>query len=165
MKRILISAAALTFVLALVRSASAQDLAQQVVGTWEIKTYMRKDVETGKLTPVYGTPIGHTVYTRGGHWVSLYVKADRAMNTSPTLTDAEAADALKTMVSFSGTYTVKGDTLTRKVTTAYIPSWAGKEQIFKVKVTGKTMSIETEPFESQIDRRKIVAITTWERLE
>jgi hypothetical protein len=48
--------------------------------------------------------------------------------SAQTLPDADRARAYSTYVSYCGTYTVEGDTVTHHVRAALIPSWTGSDQ-------------------------------------
>ena len=90
MKRTLMSAVALAFLLTLPRPAPAQDLASQLVGVWNLNSQVRKEVATGATSNSFGEkPIGRAIFTRGGHSVFTIVGTDRKAPASPTLTDAE----------------------------------------------------------------------------
>jgi len=112
MKRILISAVALAFLLTLPRQAPAQDLASQLVGVWNLSSQVRKEVATGATLNSYGEkPTGHLIFTRGGHSSFIVVGTDRKAPASPNLTDAERIELFKTMAFGSGTYKVEGNSL------------------------------------------------------
>jgi hypothetical protein len=68
MKRTLMSAAALAFILTLPRPAPAQDQASQLVGVWNLSSQLRKEVATGATQNSFGEePTGQVIFTRGGH--------------------------------------------------------------------------------------------------
>ena len=59
--------------------------------------------------------------------VSLAVAAcDPALEL---LNDKERADLLSTLVAYTGTYRIEGDTWTTKVDVAWNPEWVGTEQV------------------------------------
>src|SRR5260221_5727598 len=98
MKRALISAVALAFLLTLPGHAPAKDLASQLVGVWNLSSQVRKEVATGATSNSYGEkPTGQLIYTRGGHLTFIIVGTDRKAPASPTLTDAERIELFKTM--------------------------------------------------------------------
>ena len=120
MKRTLMSAVALAFLLTLPRPAPAQDLASQLVGVWNLSSQLRKEVATGATLNTYGEkPTGHLIYTRGGHLTFIIVGTDRKAPASPNLTDAERIELFKTMAFGSGTYKVEGN----KYVAHYDTSW------------------------------------------
>ena len=116
MKRTLMSAVALAFLLTLPRPAPAQDLASQLVGVWNLSSQVRKEVATGATQNTFGEkPTGQAIFTRGGHSTFTLVGTDRKAPASPNLTDAERIESFKTMSFGSGTYKVEGN----KVVTCY----------------------------------------------
>src|SRR5882757_3183546 len=91
MKRALMSAIAIVFLLMLPELLAAQDLASSIVDTWKLTSFVRKEVATGKSATTYGEhPSGYAYYTRGGHFLIFSVAQDRKKNEKVAApTDAE----------------------------------------------------------------------------
>ncbi len=107
----------------LVASARA-DEKEQIIGTWKLVSVMYEDQETKALTPVLGNnPRGRQIATADGRWLAL-VTAD---NRPVPKTDEERAQALRTMISYSGRYRVEGNKVTTKVEMAWNEAWVGGE--------------------------------------
>ena len=166
MRWILILAVTLGLPATLAWPVSAQDLASSVVGVWKLKSQVRKEVATGKITNTFGEkPTGHIIYTRGGH-VSFVVIADnRKAPAGPNPTDAERIELFKTMVASSGTYTVQGNNVVIHVETSWNQSWTGTRRPSQAEITGKTLTLTTGPVKAAADGVEILSITTWERVE
>ena len=166
MKRTLMSAVALAFLLTLPRPAPAQDLASQLVGVWNLSSYLRKEVATGATQNSFGEkPIGQFIYTRGGHSAFTIVGTDRKAPASPNLTDAERIELFKTMAFGSGTYKVEGNKFVTHYDTSWHQLWTGKDISSQNEINGKTLTNTSEPFKSSIDGKEVVVVTTWERVE
>jgi hypothetical protein len=166
MKRTLISAVALAFLLTLPRPAPAQDLASQLVGVWNLNSQVRKEVATGATSNSFGEkPIGRFIYTRGGHSTFTIVGTDRKAPASPNLTDAERIELFKTMSFGSGTYKVEGNKITTRYDTSWHQLWTGKDISAQPEINGKTLTLTTEPFKAAADGKEVVVVTTWERVE
>jgi lipocalin-like protein len=166
MKRTLMSAAALVFLLTLSRPAPAQDLASQLAGVWNLNGQVRKEVATGATSNSYGEkPTGHLIITRGGHSAFIVIGTDRKAPASPTLTDAERIELFKTMAFGSGTYKVEGNKLATHYDTSWHQLWTGKDISNQAEINGKTLTLTSEPFKAAADGKEIVVVTTWERLE
>lgn len=70
MKRALMSAVAVAFLLMLPELLAAQDLTSSIVGTWKLTSFARKELATGKTAATYGEhPTGYAYYTKGGHFL------------------------------------------------------------------------------------------------
>src|SRR5258705_1534785 len=94
MKRALMSAVAIAFLLMLPERSAAQDLTSSIVGTWKLTSFARNEVATGKTAAMYGEhPTGYAYYTKGGHFLIFAVAQDRKMNEEIAApTDAERID-------------------------------------------------------------------------
>jgi hypothetical protein len=166
MKRTLMSAVALAFLLTLPRPAPAQDLASQLVGVWNLSSQVRKEVATGATSNSFGEkPTGHLVLTRGGHSTFTVVGTDRKAPASPNLTDAERIELFKTMSFGSGTYKVEGNKTVTHYDTSWHQLWTGRDLSVQAEINGKTLTLTTEPFKAAADGKEVVVVTTWERLE
>ena len=108
-----------------------------VVGTWTLVSWEITEPD-GTIHHPYGRhPIGYLTYTADGFMSAEIMDPDRRQSDSnfpleaasaQTLPDADRARAYGTYVSYCGTYTVEGDTVTHHVRAALIPSWTGSDQ-------------------------------------
>jgi hypothetical protein len=166
MKRTLMSAVALAFLLTLPRPAPAQDLASQLVGVWNLSSQLRKEVATGATLKTFGEkPTGHLIYTRSGLLTFIIVGTDRKAPASPNLTDAERIELFKTMAFGSGTYKVEGNKIVTRYDTSWHQLWTGRDISAQTEIQGKTLTTTTEPFKAAVDGKEVVVTTIWERVE
>lgn len=97
--------------------ASAEDAAlrQKIVGTWRLVSVLYEDQATAERRPVYGEhPKGVQIATAQGRWLALMTAAGRAVPK----TDEERAQALKTMIAYTGGYRVEDGKVITKVEAA-----------------------------------------------
>ena len=59
----------------------------------------------------------------------------------PAKTDHERAELLETLVAYTGTYTLGGDTWTTSVDVAWNPEWVGTKQVRAFKLEGDRLDI------------------------
>src|SRR5262249_57593432 len=78
-------------------------------------------------------------------------------------TDEERVGLFKTMYAYCGTYRVDGSKLLTQPKVAWTPNWTKREHTASWKVYGKTLTIETLPFKSQLDGVDVVAIVEFEK--
>jgi hypothetical protein len=137
------------------------DAEQQIVGTWRLVSVMYEDQETKALTPVFGdNPRGFQIATADGRWIALATPSGRAIPT----TDAERAQAFRSMIAYSGRYRVEGNTVTTKVEAAWNEAWVGGEQVRLVRFEGDRLFIESPPMpHPNVDNRMVRVIVTWQR--
>ena len=165
MGKVFVSALGIAIILVGANPAVAQDLASSIVGTWKITSYVRKEVESGATVNQYGQkPTGHVVYTKGGHFVYLYV-SDARTAPAGVLTDADRVNLHRTMVAGSGTYKVDGKKIVFRYETSHHQLLIGTDSAEEAAITGKTLTVSTAPFKSARDNKMVTVVTTWERIE
>ena len=112
--------------------AAAQDLANQIVGVWQLNTTSRKhdggDTANRQMS-------GTFIFTKGGHFAVMQHPTERKAATN----DAELAAMGRAMFFGSGTYKVEGDQVVLKYEVCGNPTWIGQERRPNLKVDGKTM--------------------------
>jgi hypothetical protein len=166
MKRTLISAAAVTFLLTWAQQTAAQDLASSIVGMWKYTGVTFKEVATGKITYPYGEkPTGHIVYTKGGHVMFVVAGDNRKAPTTPTFTDADRINLFNTMGAASGTFKVEGNSLILTYTTSWNQTWSGTTQKRQIEIVGNKLTVTSEPVKSASTGQDIVFASTFERVE
>jgi hypothetical protein len=161
MRRLLIG---LWLVLILAAPAARADDAsdrQSIVGIWKLVSVVYEDQETNARTPVYGEhPRGYQIVTQDGHWLALVTAEGRPVPK----TDAERAQALRTMISYAGHWRVEGGKVTTKVEVAWNEAWVGGEQTRFIRFEGDLLHIESPPMPHPNLAGKVVrVIVTWRR--
>ena len=158
-------AIAAILIAASVGTAHAQDPASRIVGAWRITGFVRSGI-SGQAEKVYGEkPVGHWLFTKGGHTIALTVAEHRQKPAGAPMTDAERAHLHRTMYAFSGTYTVVGTKLTVRWEASWNDAWTGGEQTHEITIIGNKLSIITLPFKSMADGYEQVVAATFERVE
>jgi hypothetical protein len=133
----------------------------QIVGTWKLLSVMYEDQQTKELTPVLGrNPKGSQIATPEGRWLALVTAEGRKVPQ----TDEERAQALRSMISYSGRYRVEDNKVITKVEIAWNESWVGGEQVRFVRFEGDRLYIESPPMpHPNVGGRVVRVIVTWER--
>jgi hypothetical protein len=165
MKRILISAIGLAFVLTWAQPAPTQDLASQLVGVWKFTSQSTKEVATGKINHPYGEkPTGHIVYTKGGHVAFVLAGDNRKAPAGATATDAERIALFNTIAAGSGTYKVEGNTLIVTYAASWNQTWTGITQKRQFEIVGNKLTVTSDPTKN-LSGQDIVFVVTYERAE
>jgi hypothetical protein len=148
-------------ILLLLCSGARADVKDQIVGTWKLVSVMYEDQQTKELTPVLGQhPKGSQIATPEGRWLALVTAEGR----KAPQTDEERAQALRSMISYSGRYRLEGDKVITKVEIAWNESWVGGEQVRFVRFEGDKLYIESPPMpHPNVGGRVVRVIVTWER--
>lgn len=77
----------------------------------------------------------------------------------------ERIELFKMMAFGSGTYKLEGSKTVARYETSWHQLWTGRDISAQAEITGKTLTLTTEPFKSPQDGKEIVVVTTWERVE
>ena len=131
--------------LTLVANAARADdteLKQKIVGTWKLVSVVYEDQESKARTPVYGE------HPRGRQIAS----AD------------ERAQALRTMIAYTGRYRVEDGKVVTKVEAAWNEGWVGGEQTRFIRFEGDRLFIESPPMPHPNQNNRVVrVIVIWDR--
>ncbi len=85
--------------------AFAEDTARQLAGSWKLNSWTIQ-VIGGEVTEPFGpNPKGRAVFTPGGYVAFVIAAANR----KPAANDEESAALLKTLLAYTGKFTIDGD--------------------------------------------------------
>lgn len=137
------------------------ELRRQIVGTWTLVSVVYEDVTTKERTSIYGEhPRGIQIATPEGRWLALMTAESR---TIPE-TDAERAQALKSMIAYTGRYRVENGQVITKVEVAWNEAWVGGEQVRNIRFEGDRLYIESPPMpHPNINDKTVRVIVVWQR--
>jgi len=134
----------------------------RIVGTWKLVSVVYEDQESKQQTPVYGEhPKGYQIATPEGRWLALVTAEGRPVPQN----DAERAQALRTMIAYTGRYRVEGGKVVTKVEAAWNEAWVGGEQTRFIRFEGDDLlHIESPPMpHPNLAGRVVRVIVTWQR--
>jgi hypothetical protein len=139
------------------------ELRQRIVGTWTLVSVVYEDTATKERTPIYGEhPKGVQIATPAGRWLALMTAEGR---TIPK-TDEDRAQALKSMIAYTGRYRVEGGKVITKVEAAWNEAWVGGEQVRHIRFEGNKLFIESPPMpHPNINDKTVRVIVVWQRVE
>jgi hypothetical protein len=145
--------------------ASAQTLETSIVGTWKLKSFTRKDIQSGAVTNIFGEhPVGYLVYTKGKRIFAFLVGTSRTPPAKAEATDNERAELFKSMVGYTGTYRVEGDKIVARADASWIQSWTGVDRTQQVEVVGDQLTISAT-LTAPSDGKQVLVSNVWERVE
>ena len=141
--------------------ADDSELRQKIVGSWKLVSVVYEDRDTKERTPVLGEhPRGRQIATADGHWLALVTAEGRKVPQN----DEERAQALRTMIAYTGRYRVEGGKVITKVEAAWNEAWVGGEQTRFIRFEGDRLFIESPPMPHPNLAGKVVrVIVIWER--
>jgi hypothetical protein len=137
------------------------ELRQQIVGTWKLVSVTYENVATKERAPVYGEhPKGIQIATAQGRWLALMTGEGRPVPK----TDEDRAQALKSMIAYTGRYRVEDGKVITKVEAAWNEAWVGGEQVRNIGFDGDRLYIESPPMpHPNISNKTVRVIVVWER--
>ena len=144
-------------------AARADDdaLRKQIVGMWTLVSVVYEDQATKARTPVLGEkPRGRQIATADGRWLALVTAEGRPVPK----TYEQRAQALRTMISYSGQYRVENGRVITKVEIAWNEAWVGGEQIRFIRFEGDRLFIESPPMpHPNVNNKVVKVIVIWDR--
>jgi hypothetical protein len=137
------------------------ELRRQIVGTWKLVSVNYEDVANKERTPIYGEhPRGIQIATPHGRWLALMTGEGRAVPK----TDAERAQALTSMIAYTGRYRVENGQVITRVEAAWNEGWVGGEQVRNIRFEDDKLYIESPPMpHPNISDKKVRVIVVWRR--
>jgi Lipocalin-like domain len=153
----------LAIMMVMTTGARADDAAlrKQVVGLWTLVSVVYEDQATKERTPVLGEkPRGRQIATADGRWLALVTAEGRPVPK----TDEQRAQALRTMIAYSGRYRVEDGRVITKVEIAWNEAWVGGEQIRFIRFEGDRLFIESPPMpHPNVNDKVVKVIVIWDR--
>ena len=143
------------------RGADDEMLRRQIVGMWALVSVVYEDQETKARTPVLGEkPRGRQIATADDRWLAVVTAEERPVPK----TDAERAQALGSMIAYSGRYRVENGRVITKVELAWNEGWVGGEQVRFIRFEGDRLFIESPPMpHPNVGGKVVKVIVIWDR--
>jgi hypothetical protein len=140
--------------------ALADDAAKQLVGSWKLSSWVIQ-VVGGEATEPFGpNPKGRAVFTPNEYVAFIIV----APNRKPASNNEESAALLKSLLAYTGKFTIDGDKFTTKVDISGNELLTGQDQVRVFRLDGDRLSIRTaEQVSAVLVGKKVVGTLIWER--
>lgn len=140
--------------------ALAQHTATPLVGSWKLTSWTIQIIGGDVTEPFGQSPKGRALITPDGY--AAFVIA--AGNRKPAANDTESAALLKTLMAYTGPFTIEGDKFTTKVDISWNELLTGQDQVRFFKLEGDKLTIRTAEQSSAVyPGKKVVGTLSWER--
>ena len=140
--------------------ALAQDVAKQLSGSWKLTSWTIQVIDGEAAQPFGPNPKGRAVFTADGFSAFMIARPDR----KPATNDADSAALLKSLMVYTGKFTIDGDKLTTNVDLSWNEILTGTAQVRFFKLEGDKLSFRTAEQASAVyPGKKVVGTLTWER--
>ena len=137
-----------------------QDAAKQLVGSWKLTSWTIQVIDGEASQPFGPNPKGRAVFTPDGFSAFMIARSDR----KPATSDADSAALLKSLMVYTGKFTVDGDKLTTNVDLSWNEILTGTAQVRFFKLEGDKLFVRTAEQASAVyPGKKVVGTLTWER--
>ena len=104
-------------------------------------------------------PKGYLIYTPEGRVMVLGTSEGR----SPAKTNEDRLNPLKSMVAYSGRYTIEGNKVTHHIDISWNEVFTGTDQVRYFKIEGDVLTLKTAPAKNPITGNESVSTVIWER--
>lgn len=141
-------------------SALADDTARRLAGSWKLSSWVIQIVGGEATEPFGPNPRGRAVFTQDGYAAFIIVAANR----KPATNNDESAALLRSLVAYTGKFTVEGEKFTTKVDMSWNELFTGQDQVRFFKLEGDRLSIRTaEQVSAVYPGKKVIGPLNWER--
>ena len=135
-------------------------------GTWKLVAVTRRDVATGAVVDFFGRdPLGYITYGPDHRMMVVIVRGGRKKPTGASATPTEAEALMKSLVSYAGTFSIRGSEITHHVELSWNEAWTGTDQTRLFRFDGKRLCLDTPPSPDPVDGTFSVRSMAWERAE
>jgi len=140
--------------------AFAEDLTKQLAGSWKLNSWTIQIIGGDVTEPFGPNPKGRAVFTPEGYVTFVIVAANR----KPAANDEGSVALLKTLLAYTGKFTIDGDKFTTKVDISGNELLTGQDQVRFFKLEGDKLAIRTAEQTSAVyPGKRVVGTLTWER--
>jgi hypothetical protein len=140
--------------------AFADDTAKQLVGSWKLRSWVIQIVGGEAAEPFGPNPKGRALFTSDGYAAFMIAAANR----KPASNNDESAALLKSLLAYTGKFTIDGDKFTTKVDISWNELFTGQDQVRFFKLEGEQLSLRTgEQISAVYPGKKVIGTLTWER--
>ena len=134
--------------------------ADTVVGSWRLVSWVEVETESKAVHTAFGeNPTGVITYTPDGRMSLFIIDPKRKPSSGPKPSDTEAVDLYRTMIAYSGAYSIDGNKVTYKIEVSWNQAWTGTNQQRFIEVKDDQLTIKTPSIISPISGKESVSVT------
>lgn len=138
----------------------------ELLGTWKLVSAVREEVPSGERSDLFGSaPVGYLNYSPDGRMMTVIVRGDRQRPAGYPIGPEEAARLFRGLMSYAGTFEVRGDQVFHFVDVSANEIWTGTEQQRFCRIEGDRLSLSTPVNPDPIDGKVSVRRMIWEKVK
>jgi hypothetical protein len=139
--------------------------ANQVLGTWKLRSYEREETATGRRHNQFGErPDGYLGYAPDGRMYAFFIRQDRVHPLDVVPTEEEGVQLIGSMVAYAGTYTLGDKQVVHHIDISWNETWTGTDQLRFFELDGNMLTITTAPYRSHQDGKEGRSILVWDKV-
>lgn len=135
-----------------------------ILGTWRLVSWYNQLEDGSRIYPLGKDATGFISYSNDGYVFVQMMAPDRAqyrVNDPFGGSADEDAAAIKSQISYSGSYFERDKQVVHLVETATCPNWVGTEQVRNVEFDGKNLLLSAEG--AKFQGQMVTAYVLWQR--
>jgi hypothetical protein len=136
-----------------------------LIGTWKLVAAVSEEIPSGTTTDVYGAnPTGYLNYAPDGRMIALIVRGDRKKPVGTIATPREAEALFRSMLSYTGTYLVRGNQVIHHVDASWNEAWTATNQTRLFTIERNRLILSTEPSPDPFTGKMSIRRLIWDKL-
>jgi Lipocalin-like domain len=136
------------------------------LGTWKLLSYATEDLATGQKTNLLGAhPSGFLSYGSDCRMYAILIKDGRKVPATFVPTDAERIDLYIGLVTYAGSYSIKGDEVRHFIDASWNQSWTGTTQVRRFRINDNHLYITTLPAKNPLTGKKSSSVLIWSKVD
>lgn len=127
-----------------------------LLGTWRMLSWTRTAVASGEVSDALGPdPIGYIAYHADGRMMAFVQRRDRPLPDG-LLTPDRKAELFDSMLAYTASYAIEGDTVIHRVDGSWHPAWGRTPLIRPFKLTGNVLVISGAPGRDPVTGEEVI---------
>ncbi len=141
-------------------------MANLVIGTWKLQSYVREVAATGARYNQFGeNPDGYLGYSADGRMYAIFTRHDRVTPADVVASPDEGFELFGSIVAYGGTYTLAEGHVTHHIDISWNQNWTGTDQVRYFELDGDTLTITTASYKSYFDGQDGRSILVWKKVK
>jgi hypothetical protein len=136
----------------------------KIVGTWKLVAATTENIATGQKTTIHKRT-GFLNYSPDGRVFAILIDSDRRKPAGDIATATEAEALFRSLVAYSGTYSVEGNHVIHHIDISWNQAWTGTDQTREYKFDGERLTLVDGPSPNPRTGEKSVRTFVWETLK
>lgn len=135
-----------------------------LIGSWRMLSWTRRSVANGEVTDALGpNPIGYIAYHADGRMMAFVQQRDRRVTEEGLTVEAKAA-LFDTMLAYTASYRIEGNTVIHTVDGTWNPMWGREPLIRPFELNGDSLVISGAPGRDPTSGEEVVYRMEFERV-